>query len=124
MSGRAITLLKLSLLIAPLALLPVASCNSGGGGGGAGSVVANALLACGLLSPGQLPSVFNSTDPFDNCVAQCVAGSTCAELENMLCGFDFELQEACSLQCIETNGFACADGTKIYPFWQCDGSPD
>lgn len=125
MSGRAITLLRFSLLVAPLALLPAVSCQSGGGGGGGGgSALANALVACGLLTAGQLPAGANTADPYDNCVAQCIAGSTCAELEQMVCGFDFEVQEACASQCLQTHGFACADGSKVDPLWACDGSPD
>lgn len=125
MSGRAITLLRFSLLLAPLALLPVVSCTGDGGGGGGGSNAAvNALLACGLLTAGQLPAGINSTDPYSNCVSQCVAGGTCAELEGMVCGLDFTLSEACSTQCLDTNGFTCGDGVKLYPSWQCDGSED
>jgi hypothetical protein len=124
MSGRAITLLRFSLLVAPLALLPAVSCKSGGGGGGGGNALANTLLACGLLSAGQLPAEASTTEPYENCVAQCLASSTCAELEALICGADFEVQEACSLQCIETHGFACADGQRLYPFFACDGSAD
>lgn len=112
------------MLVAPLALLPAVSCKSGGGGGGGGNALANALLACGLLTAGQLPEAASSADPFENCVTQCIAGGTCAELEAGVCGLDFELGEACGAQCIESHGFTCADGQKLHPSRACDGSPD
>jgi hypothetical protein len=122
MSANAIKLLRLSLLLAPLALLPAVSCKSGGGGGG-GDQLANALLACGLLSAGQLPSDASSTDPFENCVTQCIAGSTCAELEGWVCGGDSNLYDICITECLETHGHSC-DGQVFPPYWVCDGSAD
>src|SRR5688500_9825867 len=123
MSARVNTLLRFSLLPAPLALLTTTSCESGGSGGG-GSPLVDVLIGCGLLGPREPPAIARATDPYDNCVLQCIAGSTCAELEDMVCWQSFELDEACGLQCRETHGFACTDGTRLYPSWQCDGVPD
>jgi hypothetical protein len=122
MHGRAIALLRFSLLLAPL-VLPAVSCKSEGGAEG-GNALANALLACGLLTAGQLPAEATSTEPFDDCVSRCVAESTCVELEDLFCGTNFEPQAACGSQCIETHGFACADGSKIDPLYACDGLAD
>jgi hypothetical protein len=123
--SRTITLLRFSLLLAPLALLPTTSCNGGGGGGGGGTdALFNALLACGLVTPGKLPAEIDSTDPFSSCVTQCMAQGTCAELEATVCSLSFELNQACTMQCLETNGFACGSGERIYPFWVCDGGAD
>jgi hypothetical protein len=123
MHARVITLLRFSLLLAPLALLPAVSCQSGGGGGGGASVV-NTLIACGLITAGQLPAFVESNEPHNNCVLQCLAGGTCAELEDLVCGQSFELSEACDVQCLATHGFTCGDGSKIFPFWACDGYAD
>jgi hypothetical protein len=125
MSPRAISLLlKYSLLLSPLALLPMVSCQNGGGGGGGGNQLANALLACGLLTQGTLSPATESTEPFDTCMFQCIASSTCAELEGIYCNGDFGPEEACLEQCLASNGFDCGDGEKVFPIWACDGSAD
>jgi hypothetical protein len=127
MPSRVITLLRCSLLLAPLALLPALSCKTGGSGGGGGNnsnVLTNALIACELLTAGQLPGLISDPDPFTNCMYQCIAASTCAELEEYFCNFAGELDEACAEQCIQTHGFECGDGQRIWPEWQCDGSAD
>lgn len=117
------TFLKLCLLLTPLAVMPaVISCNGGGGGGGGSSPIVNALIGCGLLSAGQA-QLFQTTDPFGNCVAQCVAGSTCAELEDLVCNGDQQLIITCYSQCVMTNGIPC-DGTMQAPDIKCDGFDD
>jgi hypothetical protein len=121
MSARVITLLRFSLLLAPLALLPAVSCKSDDEGGG--NNLANTLLACGLLSAGELPSSASSTDPFTTCVLQCIAGSTCADLEAWLCSFDDTVEAGCTTQCLATYGHSC-DGQVFPPYWVCDGAMD
>lgn len=126
MPARTTTFLRVSVLLAPLVLLPAISCNSGGGGGGSSNPVVNALIACGLLTPGQAPGIGDATEPFDTCMWQCIAGGTCMDLEDLVCAFgpDGEaLYNACNAQCVVSNGVAC-DGTMQAPDIKCDGFAD
>jgi hypothetical protein len=121
-SARVVQALKCTILLAPLALLPMTSCNNGGGGGGGSNAVTNALLACGLITQGK-SNTETPTDAFSNCYINCVAQGTCAELESLVCGFGSEgeaLFERCWMDCSVTHGHSC-DGTSYPPEIVCDG---
>lgn len=126
MSTRALTFLKLSLILTPLVLLPVVSCNSGGGGGGGSNEVSNALLACGLITAGNVSTLGEPQSPYDTCLTQCISMGTCIELEGLLCEFTVEaaaLLDRCDTQCLQAHGFSC-DGQFLPPDFVCDGDDD
>ena len=126
MSARALSFLKISLILTPLALLPVVSCNSGGGGGGGGNAVSNALLACGLITAGKVGTLADTSNPYGNCLVQCIAAGTCGELEGFLCDTNPSGQALlimCDQQCLQTHGLAC-DGELYPPDYKCDGFDD
>lgn len=125
MSARVVAALKYALLLTPLALLPMASCNTGGGGGGGGSnALTNALIACGVLTPGTFNQFGGeATEPYDNCMVQCFAGGTCDELEAFACFYDLTLYDRCETECLQVHGHMC-DGMVLDPFSKCDGFQD
>jgi Low-density lipoprotein receptor domain class A len=86
--------------------------------------LADALLACGIFTPGQPPAIVTSTEPFQSCILQCAAEGTCLELEGLLCGEGSgPLLETCTAGCIEIHGHAC-DGEMFAPDRLCDGIDD
>lgn len=116
MSGR---------VVAILLMCSASSC--GGvdeGDDGDGEPLADALVDCGILTPGQPPAILISTEPFQSCILRCAAEGTCSELEDLLCGEkDGPLLDTCTAQCTETLGHGC-DGDTIVPERVCDGIDD
>lgn len=122
MSQRVVSVLKYSLLLAPLALLPAVACNTSDD-----NALADALLDCGLLTAGDHSGLGGElSGPYGDCMAQCVAAATCDELEDFVCFFGptgAALSEACEAQCTQAHGFGC-DGTMLPPNFVCDGFED
>jgi hypothetical protein len=124
MTSRAITNLRVALLLAPLALLSAVSCKSGDGGGGGENPLATALIDCGLLTPGQLPASSVPPDAFATCIQECLSMGSCAHLEAYVCVNAYEpLYQTCDLQCLETHGHHCGPDT-LPPSQVCDGFVD
>src|SRR5690349_8937525 len=101
MSTRAPTLLRHALLL--VALAP--ACTSDGGDDDDGHL-AEQLVACGLITSGDLPSAITASDAFQSCIYQCIAAGTCADLETYVCNGGVSMQsDTCSAQCLETHGY-------------------
>ena len=83
----------------------------------------NKYRSCGLLSDG----VADCEEPDDaegRCIVSCLQGSTCAQLEGVLCnstnlGNAYEGIMAC-----EPPDFVCANGREVLASWICDGDND
>ncbi|KIG14185.1 hypothetical protein DB30_07043 [Enhygromyxa salina] len=124
-SAHAQWLSRILVLLSPITLLPVASCGTNNGPDQ--PTVAEALLACELITKGDLGGLgASSEDPYETCAAQCVAASECEALELLVCGGDSnttDLIDACYLNCLEPQGHACG-GQLFPPKYVCDGYDD
>ena len=82
------------------------------------SVLTSRLQECGLVSPGEVgPQVTRSFYAPDACYRDCLAGATCDELSNALCGTSITLERACDERC----AFRCPDDSLIALERVCDG---
>ena len=103
--------------------LGVSSCTGGGDEQVVEVSVPKALLACDLLTPGELGGLGDPRGSYETCVAECVAANTCELLEGLVCGDDPTLLDTCYLQCLQSQGHAC--GGQLYPpKYVCDGYDD
>lgn len=111
---------RYALLLAPLALLPLASCHGGDGDDGGSHTLPDTLVACGLLTPGVFKPFSDTSDPFEACIAQCYAGGSCGELEGLICRNEVALADRCESECLQIHGHMC-DGMALGLLDVCDG---
>jgi hypothetical protein len=81
--------------------------------------IARRLVECGLLSSGTVPpyTIDNRFYAPNDCYRECLAGASCDELHQRLCGSSIALP----LRCDERCAYHCPDGSLVDPTAQCDG---
>ncbi|MGM0577627.1 MAG: hypothetical protein ACQEXJ_18015 [Myxococcota bacterium] len=115
-------------LVAAMAVLPFAACDSDGGDGGgdasaACSQAASNLRSCGVLTQGDVSCPEGSATA--TCQIGCLGSATCEEAGAFFCTQEAGAVQQCYEACVEQHGFACADGSDTVPdSWRCDGEED
>lgn len=107
--------------IALFSLVALANC---GGGGGAGNASCRSIYQryaeCGVFDGGNGVCHSHPETEFDACLAHCLEGASCADVEDYICFGD---TNACIRSC-ENTSFVCSNGVRIDPQAQCDGFDD
>ena len=95
------------------ALVLLAGCTANDNGPGA---LGDRLRECGLVSEGELTYLPFELYAPDSCYRDCLAGASCTQLEESLCG-GIDLGILCDQRC----AFRCDDDSLISPDQECDG---
>jgi hypothetical protein len=84
------------------------------------------LRSCDLITSGRVGCPDLEYDDQTRCEADCIFASTCDDLGPFVCTGSFTPSlGGCFDVCLETHGFACADGSgTVHESWRCDMEDD
>lgn len=84
----------------------------------AGGAVASQLKECGFVTEGEIgPNITGQLYAPDDCYRDCLAGASCEDLADSLCGRSIDLEVGCDHRC----AFRCGDDSLIGVDLVCDG---
>jgi hypothetical protein len=86
----------------------------------------NRLTECEVISGTRFAGCTDG-EPKLECVADCVAKASCAQIAAAYCNSAFNSYAGCLNECQEAAAspqFVCGDGSTVSARWRCDGSVD